>query len=97
MINLVLLSTLTIGQLPVDKVAHFGLSWVINHTVYSVCEKVIEKKVPCLITSILTTSAIGISKEIMDGNRNTGREHAKDLTADGLGILGSSLVIGINF
>lgn len=84
-------------DLPVDKAAHFGISWAINHSTYTVCNQVTKKKTGCLVFSALSTAAIGVAKEVLDGDKNTRGEHARDLTADGLGILTSSIVIKINF
>jgi len=84
-------------DLPIDKAAHFGISWAINHTTYAVCEKIAEKKTACLIGSAIFTSAVGVAKEVYDGKKNSKNEHLKDLAADGLGILGSSLVIRLTF
>lgn len=88
-----------VADVPVDKAAHLGISWAINHGVYEVCKKVTDgkHKTTCMVTAIVTTAAVGISKEIYDGKNNSSSEHLKDMGANGLGILGSSIVIGINF
>lgn len=97
LILLMFLLSTSVSAIGVDKVAHAGISWGINHVVYEVCHKLTDKKIPCLVGSVIITSTIGVMKELHDGDNNTTKEHMKDLAADGLGIVGSSIVIGINF
>lgn len=97
MLNIALLSLLTIQELPVDKAAHFGISWAVNHTAYSVCEKLNDKKNKCLIGAAAGTLLIGVTKELLDGNKNTGEQHAKDMLANTAGVLASSLVITLTW
>lgn len=81
----------------IDKIAHFGISWAINHIGYEVCHKMTDEKIPCLVGSAIIATTVGALKELHDGNKNSTSEHLKDMSANGLGILGSSIVIGINF
>lgn len=98
MINLLLSLALT-TELPVDKAAHFGVSWAMNHTAYAVCNKITEDKarVECLVGSSVGTFAVGVIKEVLDGKKNTGREHMEDLAVDVAGVALSSLVITISW
>lgn len=98
MINTLFMLALT-SELPVDKAAHVGISWAMNHTAYTICNKITEDKarVECLIGSSVGTLAVGVAKEVLDGKKNTGREHADDLIADTAGIALSSLMITISW
>lgn len=99
MITTLLLFTALTSELPVDKAAHFGVSWAMNHTAYTVCNKITEDKtqLECLIGSSVGTLAVGIAKEVMDGNKNTGREHLEDMAVNAAGIALSSLMITISW
>lgn len=98
MITTLLTLALT-SQVPVDKAAHIGISWAMNHTAYAVCNKLTDNnaQVECLVGSSVGTLAVGVAKEILDGKKNTGREHAEDLAADAAGIALSSLMITISW
>lgn len=98
MINTILLLALT-TELPVDKAAHFGVSWAMNHTAYALCNKITEDKarLECLIGSSVGTLAVGVTKEILDGKKNSGRQHAMDMAANAAGVALSSLVITIQW
>lgn len=84
---------------PVDKAAHFGISYTVNTVAYAACKASFgeEHKQACLVSSALVTTAIGVTKEIADGDKNTTHEHAVDLLADGLGIAASILTIHLAF
>lgn len=97
MISLTLASLLLTSELPVDKAAHFGVSWAVNHTAYSVCEKLTDNKQNCLIAAAAGTLMIGAAKEVLDGNKNSGEQHAKDMLANTAGVLASSLVITLTW
>lgn len=97
MINIALLSMIAVQELPVDKAAHFGVSWAINHTAYSVCNKLSENRTACLAGAAAGTLLIGVSKELLDGNKNTREQHAKDMLANTAGVLASSLVITLTW
>lgn len=90
----------TAGELiPVDKAAHFGISFTVNTVAYAGCKAAFgdDHKTACLVGSVLVTSAIGVAKEVADGNKNTATEHKLDLLADGLGIAASALTIKLAF
>ena len=98
MINTILLLALT-ADLPVDKAAHFGVSWAMNHTAYTICNTITEDKarVECLIGSTVGTLAVGVTKEILDGNKNSKRQHTMDMAANAAGVALSSLIITIKW
>lgn len=99
MITTLLMFTALTSELPVDKAAHFGVSWAMNHTAYTVCNKITEDKarVECLVGASVGTLAVGVAKEIVDGNKNTRREHIDDLIADTAGVVLSSVMITISW
>lgn len=100
MISLALASlmiTSSVAGENLDKAAHFGVSWAINHTAYSVCEKITEHKKECFMGAAAGTLLIGVTKELVDGNKNTGEQHAKDMLANTAGVLASSLVITLTW
>jgi len=96
MISLALL--LLTSEVPVDKAAHFGVSFTINTVSYAVCKELIsDDKNACLIAAMAGTLAVGLTKEVMDGGKNTGEQHAMDMLANTAGVALSALTIKISF
>lgn len=80
----------------VDKAAHFGISYGITHASYAVCKKISNKKVPCLIGAAAFSTALGVTKELIDPSIGGNRD-IKDLAADLLGTGFAVTFISIEF
>ena len=96
MISLIYLALVTAP--PLDKVAHFGVSFAATSVAYSVCKAIVqteEAKTPCLIAASVGALGLGIGKEILDGSKNTTSEHLKDMGANVAGIGLSAFTISI--
>lgn len=98
-----ILSTLflILTSVPLDKVAHAGVSYGITHATNSVCNVVTnnKSKVTCLVVGITTAATLGALKEASDihDKRNTREQSSKDMLANFVGIGAASLFITINF
>ena len=97
MISGILMATALMAELPVDKAAHFGVSWALNHSAYTVCESITKHQGECLAASALGTLAVGVAKELIDGKKNSGPQHMRDVLANAAGVALSSIVISIRW
>ena len=97
MLNLLIATAALTAELPVDKAAHFGVSWAINHTAYTICEGITGRKGECLAVAALGTLALGATKELLDGKKNSGPQHMKDMLANAAGVALSSIVISVRW
>lgn len=83
-----------------DKLLHVAISYGINHVAYVTCGVILNNphaKLPCLISSTVLTSVVGIAKEVADGDGNSPSEHAMDLGANAAGIGLSTLAITLTW
>ena len=88
MLGIILAVTLSIPSIPVDKAAHFGVSWAANHVTHELCTAIDkETKIPCLFLSSAATLTAGLIWE------NNGNNDIQDMAADALGIIGSNILI----
>jgi len=79
-------------SIPHDKAAHFGGSWALNTTVYTVCNLTGDGlEVPCLLLSSCLTIGAGLAWEEM-GDRSEG-----DILADFIGVGLSSVMISLSW
>lgn len=87
----------TVLSIPDDKLAHAGVSMGLTVGSYAVCRTLLDgPKTTCQVASALATMGLGVVKEVVDGNKNTKKEHVKDLAADAVGV-GLGLVFTIPF
>ena len=95
------LMSLMLVTVPLDKVAHAGVSYGITHATSSICNALTDNKnkVTCLVVGISTASTLGALKEASDihDKRNTREQSSKDMLANFVGIGAASLFITINF
>lgn len=90
MVSLLALGIISI--VPVDKAAHFGVSYAINHSCYVLAEEVVKiDKHVALLGCAITTTAIGAAREL------AGNKDRKDMLANGYGIVLSSTFIVIDW
>lgn len=88
---------LMVVSIPEDVKLHVAGSAIITAASYTTCRAVFDgSKTTCRVASIATSLAIGVAKEVVDGNKNTTKEHMKDLGADAIGT-GLGLMISIPF
>lgn len=61
---------LALTSVPVDKAAHFGVSYALTHSCYSFTRNVLKaSKNTSLLACTFTTTAVGVARE-MHGNKD---------------------------
>lgn len=82
-----------------DKLLHAAGSFVINTALYTACINSLgkEKEEECFWIALTATLAVGAAKEFHDGANNSAKEHALDMTANGIGALSSGITLRIGF
>lgn len=64
-----------------DKQLHFAASYAINYTLYKILHRLTDDKAASLILSSLTTTSLGLMKEMSDRRFSSG-----DMKANLLGV-----------
>lgn len=86
------------AELPVDKAAHFGMSFALMTATYGLSKQLfkIDKKdrFDAVMVGLVTAVAVGLAVEVADSiSRNDRRLDGGDLLADGLGVATSTFFI----